>query len=79
MIKFSIAKPCARYLENNKRNLTDSEIAEATGLSRQAVKNARTGVLRIVDLDKMQTILTYFRSLGISVTLFDLLTEEEGE
>jgi hypothetical protein len=78
MVIFSIAKPCARYLEGTGRNLTDSEIAEATGLSRQAVKNAKTGVLQMVYLDKVQALLTYFRGLGIAVELSDLFEEREG-
>lgn len=79
MIKLSIAVPYLRYIELTGRHLPDTEIAEAVGISRHYVKNLREGnVRRKIDLDKLQAILDYFRSLGVNVQLSDLI-KEEGE
>jgi len=74
MVRLNYMQLLQALESKNQRRYKYTEIADASGLSRQTVTKLFTGKAQAVDLDTMSKLLAFFAAEGMPIQPGDLFT-----
>lgn len=73
---FNLHKPLSRLEQIKNRRYSFSEIADASGLTRQGVRRLLKEPSDRVDVDTLGKLLDFFAAEGMPITVNDLFTTQ---
>lgn len=73
---FNLHKPLSRLEQIKNRRYSFSEIADASGLTRQGVRRLLKEPSDRIDVDTLSKLLDFFATEGMPITVNDLFTTQ---